>query len=397
MAVFHQSAGRKRRTGFLNSYLRWISRYDKYALYIFAADALLTTMYFAVSIFMAVYYFATLDFLQEVAVGKDGYGQAVSLLKARAAIAITIAYFCLCAFYWLTTRLTLPPTGTVPTFDIDKLYEIYVRMYSIYSEAVLQVKIPASSYVVKPFYNDNPNKVEEYIVGDVMLYFWRWSFFLLVTACITLLAFLINPDFVSLCLYPETITHRNAREIFDLIFFTATQPFWTMVDILFLLCEVVECLCSCVYELAFCRRPKPQNSEDPSQRQLMVRIRYPKDYKEPRLSAAYYWANWGIGCAVKGIQSVWHWVKTNVLSYWYNARFWGMKISWGLKQRKSRASDITNTRPIIIRGPFPSDIENGNFDIERNENFGRRGRSDRRVYKEEIEMCDMVIREYTLP
>ncbi|EPS43389.1 hypothetical protein H072_2661 [Dactylellina haptotyla CBS 200.50] len=199
MKISHQYASKWCRLNWLYSYLDWISCRDKYSLYVFTTDALFTTLYFAVSIFMTTYYFATMDSLNDRAAHIKGYPQAMEFLKAGAAIACMLAYFCLCTFYWLATRFLLSPTAVgLQDAEIDKTYEIYLRMYSfvgmtailrvitfalaypgLYSDEILRVGVPVNDYLAKPFFKSGDSRTSDFIIGDVILYFWHWSFIFL--------------------------------------------------------------------------------------------------------------------------------------------------------------------------------------------------------------------------
>ncbi|KAK6531058.1 hypothetical protein TWF281_007885 [Arthrobotrys megalospora] len=407
MVVFHQSASKRRRFELLHSYLDWTAAHDRLSFAIFSMDAVLTTMYFAISVFMTVYYFATADYLRENAVGVEGLPKVIRLLKARAGITVAISYLCLCSFYWLTKRLfVLPGATALLTTEIDRKYEMYLRMYAIivviailriatfilacprlYPKEIMNFRIPHDDFVAKPLISEREDKTSDFIISDIIVYFWGWSFVFLITALITLGGFLINSDFVGFIIHPRSVHNRTKYEIFDLVFFTATQPLWTTFDLLLLLCEVFECLVMCIFELLLCRKPQPMSRDEYSERLVMGKIRSPRYYNEPKLSASYYWAGRGWYKSIRLLKQLWHMIKTSVLGMWFGAKWWAMKVKWGIKMRRSRASGMT-----VILGPHQSatihERDRGDVDLETGGGAGTSW-GNRTGQLEDIELGDL--------
>ncbi|KAK6329635.1 hypothetical protein TWF730_006183 [Orbilia blumenaviensis] len=371
MAVFHQSTAKKHWRDCLHSYHDWTAAHDGLSFSVLSMDAVFTTIYFAVSIFMTVYYLAMVDYLQENAIGTEGLSKVIGLLKARAAITIVMAYICLCGFYWLIKRLGTVGSPQLIAAEIDSKYEIYPRMYSVvilviilrittfllaypkwYPQEVMKIRIPPDEFVAKPLIKERENKELDFIVGDIIAYFWGWSFLFLTTAAVSISGLLMSADFVGFIIHPWGVRRRTSYQIFDLVFFTATQPFWTTLDVLLILCEVFECCILCIFELLCCRKPQPMNYDEYSERYAIGKIRSPRYYNEPKLSVSYYWAGRAWFKCVRMANYLWHVVRTSVIGMWFGARWWGMKVRWGIKLR-SRASGVT-----VILGPHHATTAN---------------------------------------
>ncbi|KAK6356108.1 hypothetical protein TWF718_000483 [Orbilia javanica] len=368
MVVFHQSAAKRRWSECLYSYHDWTVAHDWTSFAILSMDSVFTTLYFAISVFMTVYYFAMVDYLKEHAAEKEGLSTVIKLLRARAGVTIAMSYICLCAFFWLAKRLFITGSSRLLTEEVDRKYEIYLRMYAIiisvailrvasfilacptwYPAEIMEVAILTGEFVAQPLVRGREDKLSDFVVEDIVVYFWGWSFVFLITAVVSFIGFLVSPDFISFIIHPRTSHGRTKYEIFDLFFFTATQPFWTTVDFLLLLCEVFECFFLCIFELLCCRKPQPMSYLDEyAGRHLMGKIRSPRYYNEPKLSVTYYWAGRAGSKSCRAAKYIWHVIKTSVLGMWFGAKWWGMKVKWGIKL-KTRASGMT-----VILGPYPT-------------------------------------------
>ncbi|KAK6515182.1 hypothetical protein TWF506_007527 [Arthrobotrys conoides] len=374
MVVLHQSAAKRRWLEHLHSYHDWTAAHDVLSFAILSMDAFLTTLYFAISIFMTVYSLAMVDYLKEHATAKEGLSTVIRLLEARAGVTITMSYICLCAFFWLIKRLFIAGEPQLLAEEVDRKYEIYLRMYTIiilvgilrvvtfilacpifYPKDIMKVRIPNGEFVAQPLIRERGNRDSDFIVGDIIIYFWGWSFLFLITAAVSLFGFLISADFVGLIIHPGSVHSRTKSQIFDLFFFTATQPLWTACDFLLLILEIFECLFRCIVELLCCRKPQAMSYfDDYSNRHIIGRIRPPRYYNEPRLSATYFWTGRAWLTSVRISQYIWNVIKTSVLGMWFSAKWWGMKVRWGIKLKKSRASGMT-----VILGPYQTGTVRG--------------------------------------
>ncbi|KAF3262367.1 hypothetical protein TWF192_007041 [Orbilia oligospora] len=421
MVVFHQSAAKRRWLEHLHSYHDWTAAHDVISFAILSMDALFTTIYFAVSLFMTVYYLAMVNYLKEHETAGESLSTVIRLLEARAGVTIAMSYICLCAFFWLTKRLFIAGSPQLLTEEIDRKYEIYLRMYAIiilvgilrvvtfilacpsfYPEEIMRIRIPHSEFVAKPLIRERGDRNSDFIVGDIIIYFWvsmkiktKDSLPSSITAAVSLFGFLISADFVGFIIHPGSVHNRTKYQIFDLFFFTATQPFWTTFDFILLIFEIFECLFRCCFELLCCRKPQAMSYyDDYSDRHFIGRIRSPRYYNEPKLSAAYYWAGRACFKFIRISKYIWHVVKTSVLGMWFGAKWWGMKVKWGIKLKKSRASGMT-----VILGPYQTApvrgwADRGVFD-------GSRGREPQngREYQadqfEDIELGEVPARQRT--
>ncbi|KAK6499924.1 hypothetical protein TWF481_010280 [Arthrobotrys musiformis] len=361
MVVFHQSAAKRRWFDCLHSYHDWAAKNSWISLSVMSVDMLLTTVYFAISIFMSVYYFAMIDYLKVHGADTESLPTVIKLLKARAGIAIAMSYICLCGFFWLKKRLWGIVSPELLASELDRKYEMYPRIYAMiillailrvasfvlaspgmYPGEIMKISIPRDDFVAKPLVKDHEDKESDFIVKDIVIYFWGWSFFFLATASISMLGFLFSPDVVAAIIYPNTFPARSKQQIFDLFFFTATQPFWTTLDFLLLLLECFECIFSCFFETLCCRKPLAVNYfGEYCRRHFFGKIRKPRYYNEPKLSVTYYWAGRGCFNIARLVKHAWHTIKTSVLGVWFGTKWWGMKVQWGIKSKKSSASGMT--------------------------------------------------------
>ncbi|KAF3941763.1 hypothetical protein ABW19_dt0202285 [Dactylella cylindrospora] len=390
MAHFRQSAAKQKRLRLLYRYLDWTSQHENWSLWVLGGDAVMALVYFPVAIYISVFTFHQLAYLQKMEgeYGElEGYEAMIGILKAKGAITILLAYFSSSIWFWLLLRLVneghLTPAqisaafdrDEYPTHKFDQALDLSIRMYSLisftsilrvlifvlsypglYGDGILSIVVPKEEILAKPLRDEGSGR-DGYQLSELVEYFWRWSFFLIVTGGISLLTFLINPDFITWLLHPHPTIHRSKSRIFDLIVFTATQPIWIAFDVTLFILSFQEYQLRCLLKtLKICTFRKcnvGEGDDSIGPHMITMKIRFPEGYKEPKLSISYYWAGRGAEKVAEFYNIVAHATKTWCLGWWYEVRFWGIRTGWEwrkkrqdgkYKGKKSSQGDATNAK-----------------------------------------------------